>query len=35
MRTGMHFYQYDERDHKVNKKDGLGLIPNISYKIYF
>lgn len=35
MKTGMHFYQYDERNHKIDKKDGMGLIPNISYKIYF
>lgn len=35
MRTGMHFYQYDERNHKINKKNGTGMIPNISYKIYF
>lgn len=35
MRTGMHFYQYNEKTHKVEKKDGSGLIPNISYKIYF
>lgn len=35
MRTGMHFYQYNEKTHKVEKEDGSGLIPNISYKIYF
>lgn len=35
VRTGMHFYEYDERNHKVNEKEGLGIIPNISYKIYF
>lgn len=35
MRTGMHFYQYNEKTHKIKKKDGSGLIPNISYKIYF
>ena len=35
MRTGMHFYQYNEKTHKIEKKDGSGLIPNISYKIYF
>ena len=35
MRTGMHFYQYNEKTHKIEKKDGSGLIPNISYNIYF
>lgn len=35
MRTGMHFYEYDERHHRVNRKEGMGMIPNISYKIYF
>ena len=35
MRTGMHFYQYNKKTHKIEKKDGSGLIPNISYKIYF
>ena len=35
MRTAMHFYQYNEKTHKIEKKDGSGLIPNISYKIYF
>lgn len=35
MRTGMHFYQYNEKTNKIEKKDGSGLIPNISYKIYF
>lgn len=35
MRTGMHFYEYNEKEHKVKKKDGTGLIPNISYKLYF
>lgn len=35
MRTGMHFYQYNEKKNIIEKKDGTGLIPNISYKIYF
>ena len=35
MRTGMHFYEYNERTSIVEEKDGSGLIPNISYKIYF
>lgn len=35
MQTGMHFYQYNERKNAIEKKDGTGLIPNISYKIYF
>ena len=35
MRTGMHFYQYNEKTNEIEKKDGLGMIPNISYKIYF
>ncbi len=34
-KTGMHFYQYNERTSVVEEKDGAGLIPNISYKIYF
>lgn len=35
MRTGMHFYQYNERTNAIEEKDGTGMIPNISYKIYF
>lgn len=35
MSTGMHFYEYDERNGKIKQEDGMGLIPNISYKIYF
>lgn len=35
MRTGMHFYQYNEKTRSIEEKDGIGLIPNISYKIYF
>lgn len=35
MRTGMHFYEYDERTNKIKQTDGLGLIPNLSFKIYF
>lgn len=35
MRTGMHFYEYDERNGKIKEEQGTGLIPNISYKIYF
>lgn len=35
MRTGIHFYEYDEQNKKIKQQDGLGLIPNISYKIYF
>lgn len=35
MRTGMHFYQYNEKKNIIEEKDGTGLIPNISYKIYF
>ncbi|WP_303207971.1 carboxypeptidase-like regulatory domain-containing protein [Bacteroides oleiciplenus] len=35
MRTGMHFYEYNEKTNKIKKVDGTGLIPNISYKIYF
>ncbi|WP_294476269.1 carboxypeptidase-like regulatory domain-containing protein [uncultured Bacteroides sp.] len=35
MRTGMHFYQYNEKKNIIEEKDGMGLIPNISYKIYF
>lgn len=33
--TGSHFYQYDEKTHTIKKEKGMGLIPNISYKIYF
>lgn len=33
--TGMHFYNYNEKTLKIEKEDGAGLIPNISYKIYF
>lgn len=35
MTTGMHFYQYNEKTNEIEKKDGLGTIPNLSYKIYF
>lgn len=35
MRTGMHFYQYNEKKNIIEEKEGMGLIPNISYKIYF
>ncbi|MDD3037675.1 MAG: carboxypeptidase-like regulatory domain-containing protein [Bacteroides sp.] len=35
MKTGMHFYQYNEKNGVIEKKDGTGLIPNLSYKIYF
>ena len=35
MSTGMHFYEYDEQNGKIKQEDGTGLIPNISYKIYF
>lgn len=35
MSTGMHFYQYNEKTNKIKKEDGTGLIPNISYKLYF
>lgn len=35
MRTGIHFYQYNERTNIIEEKEGTGLIPNISYKIYF
>jgi len=33
--TGMHFYRYNENINKIEKKDGIGSIANISYKIYF
>lgn len=33
--TGMHFYQYNEKSNLIEKKKGLGMIPNLSYKIYF
>lgn len=35
MKTGMHFYQYNEKNKLIEKKDGTGLIPNLSYKIHF
>ncbi len=33
--TGMHYYHYNEKKHEIEKIKGMGLIPNISYKIYF
>ena len=35
MRTGMHFYQYNEKTFEIEEKEGTGLIPNISYKDLF
>ena len=35
VKTGMYFYEYNEKDRYIKKIDGIGLIPNISYKIYF
>lgn len=35
LRTGMHFYRYNEKINIVESKNGNGCIPNISYKIYF
>ncbi|MFR9165108.1 MAG: carboxypeptidase-like regulatory domain-containing protein [Dysgonomonas sp.] len=33
--TGMHYYEYNETTMKIKKEKGIGLIPNISYKIHF
>lgn len=33
--TGMHYYKYNETTMKIKKEKGIGLMPNISYKIYF
>lgn len=35
MRTGMHYYEYNEKTGNIRREDGSGLIPNFSYKIYF
>jgi multimeric flavodoxin WrbA len=35
IRTGMHFYQYNEKTNKIKKEEGTGIIPNVSYKLYF
>ena len=33
--TGMHYYEYNENTNNIKKEKGVGLIPNISYKIQF
>lgn len=33
--TGMHYYQYDEKLNQIKKEKGIGVIPTISYKLYF
>lgn len=33
--TGMHFYQYNEKNNQIRKEKAFGIIPNISYKIQF
>lgn len=35
MRTGMHYYEYNEKTGSIRRENGSGLIPNFSYKIYF
>lgn len=35
IRTGMHFYEYNEKTNKIKKENGTGIIPNVSYKLYF
>lgn len=35
IRTGMHFYEYNEKTNKIKKENGTGIIPNLSYKLYF
>ncbi len=35
MSTGMFFYEYQENLREIKKENGTGLIPNLSYKIYF
>lgn len=33
--TGMHYYKYNESTMEIKKEKGIGVMPNISYKIYF
>lgn len=33
--TGAHFYEYNEKTNQIKKEKGIGIIPNLSYKIYF
>lgn len=33
--TGTHYYEYNEVSNTINKEKGMGMIPNISYKLYF
>lgn len=33
--TGMHYYKYNETTMEIKKEKGIGVMPNISYKIYF
>ena len=35
IRTGMHFYEYNEKTNKIKKEIGTGIVPNVSYKLYF
>lgn len=35
IRTGMHFYEYNEKTNKIKKENGTGIVPNVSYKLYF
>ncbi|WP_293713688.1 carboxypeptidase-like regulatory domain-containing protein [uncultured Parabacteroides sp.] len=35
IRTGMHFYEYNEKTNKIKKENSTGIIPNLSYKLYF
>lgn len=34
-KTGMHYYEYNEKGGYIKKQNAIGVIPNISYKIYF
>lgn len=33
--TGMHFYEYNEITQEIEREKGIGIIPNLSYKIQF
>ena len=32
---GMHYYEYNEKNDYIKKEKVVGMVPNISYKIYF
>lgn len=35
MQAGLHYYEYNEKTNQIKREAGTGLIPNISYKLYF